>query len=77
VDCSFEQVTGSTASWVECEDEKMLAQFKQKAASNLALDHAGDLVYIAPTRVNLDMTMERWPDIKFLSTREHGVYEAE
>jgi len=77
VDCSFEHVTVSTARWVECEDEKMLEQFKQKAASNLALDHAGDLVYIAPTRVNLDMTMERWPDIKFLSTREHGVYETE
>jgi peptide chain release factor 3 len=77
VDCSFEHVTVTTARWVECEDEKMLAQFKQKAASNLALDHAGDLVYIAPTRVNLDMTMERWPDVKFLSTREHGIYDVE
>lgn len=77
VDCSFEHVGVSTARWVECKDEKMLAQFKVKAASNLALDHAGDLVYIAPTRVNLDMTMERWPDIQFLSTREHGVYQTE
>ncbi|MDH5484164.1 MAG: peptide chain release factor 3 [Gammaproteobacteria bacterium] len=75
VDCSFEQVSVSTARWVECDDEKMLAQFREKAASNLALDHAGDLVYIAPTRVNLDMTQERWPDIKFLATREHGIYE--
>ncbi|MCW9013210.1 MAG: peptide chain release factor 3 [Gammaproteobacteria bacterium] len=77
VDCSFENVSVTTARWVECGDEKMLAQFKDKAASHLALDHAGDLVYIAPTRVNLDMTMERWPDIKFLATREHGVYETE
>ena len=77
VDCSFEHVTVSTARWVECDDEKMLEQFRQKTSSNLALDHAGDLVYIAPTRVNLDMTMERWPDIRFLSTREHGAYEAE
>ncbi len=75
VDCSFENVNVNTARWVECDDDKMLAQFKDKAASNLALDHAGDLVYIAPTRVNLDMTQERWPDIRFLSTREHGVYE--
>jgi peptide chain release factor 3 len=75
VDCSFEQVSVSTARWVECDDEKMLAQFREKAATNLALDHAGDLVYIAPTRVNLDMTQERWPDIKFLATREHGIYE--
>ncbi len=75
VDCGFEPVNVTTARWVECDDEKMLQQFKDKAVSNLALDHAGDLVYIAPTRVNLDMTMERWPDIKFLSTREHGIYE--
>jgi len=74
VECSFENVNVSTARWVECGDEKMLGEFKNKASTNLALDHAGDLVYIAPTRVNLDMTQERWPDIKFLSTREHGTY---
>ncbi len=76
VDCGFENVSVATARWVECDDEKMLSQFRDKASSNLALDHAGDLVYIAPTRVNLDMTMERWPDIRFLSTREHGIHDA-
>jgi len=77
VECSFENVNVTTARWVECSDEKMLAEFKQKAAANLALDHAGDLVYIAPTRVNLDMTQEKWPEITFLSTREHGIYETD
>jgi hypothetical protein len=24
--------------------------------------------------VNLDMTIEKWPKIKFLSTREHGIF---
>ena len=75
VECSFENVNVTTARWVECDDEKMLNQFKEKTSTNLALDHAGDLVYIAPTRVNLDMTQERWPDIRFLATREHGVYD--
>ena len=28
---------------------------------NLALDAAGELVYLAPTRVNLQLTLERWP----------------
>jgi len=27
-------------------------------------------VYLAPTRVNLDLTIERWPDVRFLATRE-------
>ena len=74
VDCQFEAVNVQTARWINCEDDTMLTQFKNKAEVNLSLDHAGDLVYIAPTRVNLQMAMEKWPDIEFLSTREHGVY---
>jgi peptide chain release factor 3 len=74
VDCNFEAVNVTTARWVECDDEKELAKFKERQANNLSLDHAGDLAYIAPTRVNLDMTIEKWPKIKFLSTREHGIY---
>ena len=49
-----------------------ITDFKRiKAGDNLALDGTGDLVYIAPTRVNLDLTIERWPDIQFHKTREH------
>ena len=77
VDCSFEMVSVNTARWVECDDEKKLNEFRAKHEANLALDHAGDLVYIAATRVNLQMTMERWPDIRFLATREHGDYVTE
>ena len=75
VDCIFENVNVTTARWIECDDEIMLEEFKKKHASNLALDHAGDLAYIASTRVNLQMAEEKWPDIRFLSTREHGIYE--
>ncbi len=75
VDCQFEAVNVQTARWIACDDEVMLKQFKQKAENNLALDHAGELVYIAPTRVNLQMAMEKWPDIEFQSTREHGIYD--
>jgi peptide chain release factor 3 len=28
-------------------------------------------VYLAPTRVNLQLTLERWPDLAFRETREH------
>ena len=70
VECQFEAVTVATARWVETEDEKMLNDFKKKAHDNLALDHADNLVYIAPTRVNLGLTEERWPDIVFHETRE-------
>jgi len=74
VDCSFENVSVKTARWVECGNDKELARFKHRHSVNLALDHAGDLAYIAPTRVNLEMTMEKWPEISFLATREHGIF---
>jgi peptide chain release factor 3 len=72
VDCLFEAVQVATARWVHCDDAKELERFRAKAHDNLAIDHAGELVYIAPTRVNLNMTMERWPQISFSATREHG-----
>ncbi|MDH5378877.1 MAG: peptide chain release factor 3 [Gammaproteobacteria bacterium] len=71
VDCIFEPVNVATARWVECKDAKKLEEFRKKAHDNLAIDGAGDLTYIAPTRVNLELTQERWPDIRFRATREH------
>ncbi|MGH8042820.1 MAG: peptide chain release factor 3, partial [Rudaea sp.] len=72
VDCAFENVTVITARWIRCNDEKKLADFRDKAAMNLALDAAGELVYLAPSRVNLQLTQERWPDVTFAATREHA-----
>jgi len=71
VECSFEHVQVATARWIESDDEKKLTEFKKKAQENLALDAAGELTYIAPSKVNLELTMERWPEIKFLAIREH------
>ncbi|MFN4263775.1 MAG: peptide chain release factor 3 [Thioalkalivibrionaceae bacterium] len=73
VDARFENVNVATARWVQCDDAKKLAEFRDKAASHLAIDHGGDLVYIAPTRVNLQMAIEKWPQVRFMSTREHGI----
>ena len=70
VDCAYESVGIVTARWVECDDAKMLADFKKKAGANLALDGGGHLTYLAPSRVNLSLMGERWPDIRFRATRE-------
>ena len=74
VDCSFENVNVNTARWVSCEDSKRFEEFKKKTSINLALDHHDELVYIAPSRVNLQLTQERWPEINFSATREHGIH---
>lgn len=71
VDCSYDAVNVSTARWVYCDDARMLEDFKKKCHDNLAVDGGGYLTYLAPTRVNLELTIERWPDIRFKETREH------
>jgi peptide chain release factor 3 len=71
VDCQFEPIAVATARWVETGDDRMLSEFRKKAHDNLALDHGDRLVYIAPTRVNLNLAEERWPGISFRETREH------
>ena len=70
VDAVVEPVSVYTARWVGCDDSKVLARFQDKAYENLALDGDGQLVYLAPTRVNLALTEERWPEIRFQATRE-------
>ncbi len=72
VDASFENVSVATARWIRCGDAKKLEEFRDKHAMNLALDAAGQLVYLAPTRVNLQLAQERAPDVQFLATREHA-----
>ncbi|HNR92369.1 MAG TPA: peptide chain release factor 3 [Dokdonella sp.] len=72
VECVFENVGVSTARWVGGSNAKKLDEFREKAAQNLAVDAAGELVYLAPSRVNLELTTERWPDIVFAATREHA-----
>ncbi len=71
VECQFESINVATARWVETDDDKKFQEFQRKAHDNLALDHNDRLVYIAPSKVNLNLTMERWPDIRFMETREY------
>ncbi len=76
VECAFENVNVYTARWIAGADPKKLEEFQAKAYENLAVDHSGALVYLAPTRVNLQLTLERWPGIRFLETREHHAIAA-
>ena len=71
VECAFEPISVATARWVECDDDKLMQKFRDKAYENLALDQSQELVYIAPTRVNLQMAQERFPEVEFHATREH------
>ncbi|AOF16269.1 TPA: peptide chain release factor 3 [Yersinia enterocolitica] len=71
VEAVYESVNVSTARWVECDDVKKFEEFKRKNEINLALDGGDNLSYIAPTMVNLNITQERYPEVRFRKTREH------
>jgi len=71
VDCTYDTIDVATARWVDADDAINLAEFRRNYDARLALDRAGNLVYLAPTQINLNLTMERWPKIRFHATREH------
>ena len=71
MDCVYEPINVHTARWIYCDDDAKLAEFRRKAGDNLAMDGGDYLTYLAPTRVNLELTQERWPDVRFKATREH------
>jgi peptide chain release factor 3 len=74
VECVYDNVPVATARWVVCKDEKVMQQFRNKASTNLAIDGGGRLTYIAPSLVNLNLAIERWPEIEFKATCEHATH---
>ncbi|MGB5606592.1 MAG: peptide chain release factor 3 [Gammaproteobacteria bacterium] len=71
VECQFESVSVATARWVTFKDGATEQRFREKAYEYLAIDQGGALVYIAPTRVNLQLATEKYPDVQFHATREY------
>lgn len=71
VEAIYEPINVYTARWIEAADSRALEEFRKKAAEHLSEDGGGYLTYLAPTRVNLSLMEERWPDIRFCETREH------
>ncbi len=71
VDAIYESVSVHSARWTHTEDGKSLESFRNKAKDNLAIDGGGHLTYLAPTRANMSLAEERYPDIEFSATREN------
>ena len=70
VDCIYDTFNVSTVRWITCADPKILSDFQKKHGDQLALDNGDNLTYLAPTMVNLNLTQERWPQLKFTATCE-------
>ena len=72
VEAKFEMVNVVTARWVSSDDDAKFKEFSEREVRHLAVDAAGSLAYLAPSMANLQVTQERWPDIKFSTTRDIG-----
>lgn len=71
VECIYEEINLFSVRWITCDDSTMLTEFKNQYRANLAVDQDGYLVYLAPSRVNLQLAQEKWPEVNFATTREH------
>ena len=72
VDALYEGVEYATARWIDCDDRKMLADFEKKNQGSLAHDAEGNLAFLANSEWRLGHTIEQWPQVSFLKTREHS-----
>lgn len=71
VDAKYEAVAVTTARWLSSEDPKALKEISDKVPQSIALDGGDNLTFLATSGVNLNLNMERYPKVKFSSTREH------
>ena len=70
VEAVYEPINVYTARWIESDENRKIEEMKSKLPDGIALDGGGCLTYLASTRVNLSLTEERYPDVRFTSTRE-------
>ncbi len=73
VEAVFDSASIWSARWCRAMIRKNWPKFEKANAGNLSIDAGGNLADLAPNRVNLGLTQERWPDMCFHETREHAV----
>ncbi len=72
VDAVYDNANIYTARWLTFPDENVQRNFEKELAINMARDVDDNPVYLAPNKYNLQLAMERWPQVGFHDTREHG-----
>lgn len=72
VECVYESSSIALVRWIDEQNsnKKQLQEFKDKYPNQLAIDGGNALVYLASSRVNLQLMIDRWPEIIFMETRE-------
>jgi len=68
--CRFETLAMHKACWIECNDPKMLMEFKKRKHQKMAVDKRGRDVFMADSGFILQMAQDEFKDIKFHFTSE-------
>jgi peptide chain release factor 3 len=68
----FEPAPYETARWVAADDPKKLKEFIENNQGAMSEDRDGAPVYLARNAWELNYTTEKWPDIRFNTTRERA-----
>ena len=72
VDAVYDAANIYTARWLTFPDATVRRNFEKELAINMARDVDDNPVYLTPNKHNLQLAMERWPQVGFHDTREHG-----
>ena len=72
VDAVYDPANVTTARWLTFPDANTRRNFDREQAAALATDVDGNPVFLATSKYNLQVTIERWPKVGFHATREHG-----
>ncbi len=72
VDAVYDPVEIYTARWLSYPNEAARKKFLEQEGASLGRDVDQNPVFLARNKPHLDLSLERWPDIEFRATREHG-----
>ncbi|WP_159517115.1 peptide chain release factor 3 [Sunxiuqinia indica] len=68
--CRFEHLNMHKACWIECDDPKVLSEFKKRKHQKMAVDKRGRDVFMADSGFILQMAQDEFKDVKFHFTSE-------
>jgi peptide chain release factor 3 len=70
--CSYENLNVYKAAWVEAKNDKeeQFKEFKRVKQRYLAIDKQGQLVFLSDSKFSLELTIQKYPNIKFHLTSE-------
>jgi peptide chain release factor 3 len=72
VDALYDPANIATARWLTFPDAATHRSFESETAASMATDVDGNPVFLAANKYILQVTIERWSNVGFHTTREHG-----